>query len=402
MRKPLEARRSDPRRANAQQDGYDEGRRAACSSLLAGPIRAGAARRLVELVLLPRDHRDELVEIFEEIDGLAQPTLNGLTAVAARATAAHTWRGTRSLGASVATITAGIDRRFAACEAGEAPYPLTLTGLGVAGRYGLENNLSTVYVTHMLERIVESAVFVATVVEPACAPGAYAVTLEPRRSTTAAVRGILVGHLARHQNATIDFALEELTSRYRQEPVAVDHLQAVMLALRSPIDVQQLVVGTHALVSAVCDDIEIDAELVAAARILDGSGLTGEGSLALGEAVGTITGLAAGLVSVLHGGGPRGGGRRDGGLAETGPDYGGGSFPGLGAAQPVPSLPIERWRTGAGQPSAGRRAPAGQRWGAEDLARSALRVALVIAWCAHHRRVRPGAITLDDRPSAGR
>jgi hypothetical protein len=399
MRKPLEARRSGLRAANAQQGGYDEGRRVACSSLLAGPIRAGAARRLVELVLLPRDHRDELGEIFEEIDGMGgQPTLDELTAVAARATAAHTWRGTRSLGASVATMSAGVDRRFAACEAGEAPYPLTLGGLGVAGRYGLENNLSTVYVTHMLERIVESAVFVATVVDPACAPGAYAVTLEPRRSTTAAVRGILVGHLARHQNATIDFALEELTSRYRQEPVAGDHLQAVMLALRSPVDVGQLVVGAHALVSAVCDDLEIDTELVAAARVLDGSGLTGEGSLALGEAVGTVTGLAAGLVSTLVGEGARGGGP-----APAQPDDGGGdAFPDPGAAQPATSVPIELWKARAGQRSAaGRRAPAGQRWGAEDLARSVLRVSLVIAWCAHHRRVRAGQITLDDRPSRG-
>jgi hypothetical protein len=393
MRKPLEARRSGLRAADAQQDGYDEGRRAACGSLLGGPIRAGAARRLVELVLLPRDHRDELGEIFAAIDGLAQePALGELTAIAARATAAHTWRGTRSLGASVATISAGIDRRFAACEAGEAPYPLTLTGLGAAGRYGLENNLSTVYVTHMLERIVESAVFVATVVEPACAPGAYAVTLEPRRSTTAAVRGILVGHLARDQNATIDFALEELISRYRQEPVAADHLQAVILALRSPVDVEQLVVGAHALVSAVCEDVEIDAELVAAARILDGSGLTGEGSLALGEAVGTITGLVAGLVAALHGGGPAGGGRTEGG-----PDQGGDDLASA-AHHPATGLPIAHWPSRAGQRRiAGRRALTGQRWGSEELARSVLRVALVIAWCAHHDRVRPGAIALDER-----
>jgi hypothetical protein len=396
IRKPLEARRSGRRGENAQDDAYDEGRRTACSALLGGPIRAGAARRLVELVLLPRDHRDELGEIFEAIDVLGRsPTLDELTAVAARATAAHTWRGTRSLESSVAGIAAGIDRRFAACEAGEAPYPLTLTGLGVAGRYGLEHNLSTVYVMHMLERIVESAVFVATVVEPACAPGAYVVTLEPRRSTTAAVRGILVGHLARHQNATIDFALEELASRFRHEPAAVDHLQAVMLALRSPIDVQQLVVGAHSLVSTVCDDIEIDAELVAAARILDGSGLTGEGSLALGEAVGTIIGLAAGLVSALDDGGPAGGA-----LAAGGQDHGGDEFAG-GTADRATGLPVEHWQARAGQRSvAGRRAPAGARWGAEDLARSVLRAALVIAWCAHHRRVRPGAITLDERLSS--
>jgi hypothetical protein len=394
MRKPLEARRAGLRAADAQQVAYDEGRRAACSSLLVGPIRAGAARRLVELVLLPRDHRDELGEIFEAIDGLAQPpTLDELTAIAARATAAHTWRGTRSLGVSVTTISAAIDRRFAACEAGEAPYPLTLTGLGAAGRYGLANNLSTVYVTHMLERIVESAVFVATIVEPACAPGAYAVTPEPRRSTTAAVRGILVGHLARHQNATIDFALEELMSRYRQEPVAADHLQGVMLALRSPIDVQQLVVGAHALVSSVCDDVEIDAELVAAARILDGSGLTGEGSLALGEAVGTITGLVAGLVSALHGGGAGGGAIAEGRLDRGDESVAGAPLLGTG-------MPIEQLQSRGGRRSvAGRRALAGARWGADDLARSLLRGALVIAWCAHHHRVRPGAITLDDSAS---
>ncbi|HEY5196001.1 MAG TPA: hypothetical protein VIJ51_03130 [Solirubrobacteraceae bacterium] len=357
MRKPLEARRvRSP--AGIAENRYDEGRQAACRALLAGPVRAGAARRLVELVLLPREHPDELHEIFDEIDELAQaPRLDELTAVAARATAAHTCRGTRSLTASVAAISAGIDRRFAACESGEAGYPLSLEGLGGAGRYGLDNKLSRVYLTHTLERIVESALFVGTVVEPNCAPGAYAVTIEPRRSTTASVGSLLASHLARDQNATIDFALEELTSRYRREPAPADHLQTLLLALRAPIDVGQLVVGAHALVSAVCDDVEIHAELAAAAGILDGSGLTAEGSLALGEAVGALTGLAAGLVSWLPGAG-RGAGGAGGGAV------GGGV-------------------------------------GADELARSALRMALVVAWCAHHGRVRPGAIAIDDRRGTG-
>jgi hypothetical protein len=347
MRKPLEARRAGPT-ASTATTAYDEGRRAACRSLLSGPVRAGAARRLVELVLVPRDHRDELHEIFGATDRLTlAPTLDELTAVAARATAAHTCRGERSLRASVAAISAGIDRRFSACESGEAGYPLRLAGLGAAGRYGLENNLSPVYLTHTLERIVEATVFVGTVIEPACAPGAYAVSREPRSSTTAAVRALLADCLASHQNAMIDFALEELGGHYGGELVALDHLQNLMLALRAPVDAGQLVVDAHALLSSACDELEIDEELVATAQILDGSGLTAEGSLALGEAIGAITSLAAGLVSSLHGAGE-----------------------GSGV---VPA----------------------------DLARSVLRVALVIAWCADHGRVRPGAITIDDRRRPG-
>lgn len=343
LRKPLEARHSSSRVDAAS--GYDGGRRAACSSLLSGPVRGGAARRLVELVLAPRDHRDELWEIFEATDNLTAvaPTLEELTAVAARATAAHTCRGERPLGASVAAIAAGIDRRFSACESGQAGYPLSLTGLGAAGRYGVENNLSPVYLTHALERIVEATVFVCTVIEPACAPGAYVVSREPRSSTRAAVRRLLTDCLVRDQNAAIDFALEELGDRLTPERVAFDHLQDLMLALRAPVDVGQLVVGAHALLSSESDELEIGDEVVAAAQILDGSGLTGEGSLALGEAVGAITSLTAGLVCALHGHGT-----------------GGGAVP-------------------------------------EELARSVLRVAPVIAWCADHGRVRPGAITLDDR-----
>jgi hypothetical protein len=330
MRRPLDARWAGLG-AGAAEAGYDGGRRAACRALLAGPVRGGAARRLVELVLAPRPHRDELGEIFEEVDRVAErPTLAGLTAVAARATAAHTCRGARSLGASVAAISAVLDRRFSACESGEAGYPLALDGLGVAGRYGLERNLSPVYLTHTLERIVESALLVGTVIEPACAPGAYAVSFEPRTKTTAEVRALLAGHLARDQNATIDFALEELTAGQRRERTGVEHLQNLILGLRPPVDVGQLVVHAHALASSVSEAVDLDAELRAAARILDGSGLTGEGSLALGEAVGSLTSLAAGLVCELRGG----------------------------------------------------------------LARSALHVALVIAWCAEHGRVRPGTVTL--------
>jgi hypothetical protein len=361
MRKSLEARRAGLR-ARTVETGYDAGRRAACRSLLAGPVRAGAARRLVELVLAPREHRDEMGEIFDEIDRIARaPTLDGLIAIAARATAAHTWRGARSLGASVGVIGGEIDRRFTACESGESGYPLTLAGLGGAGRHGIDGNLSSVYLTHTLERIVESAIFVGTVIDPACAPGAYTVSCEPRRSTTAEVGALLAGHLAGHQNATIDFALEELTSRYRREPVAIDHLQYLRLALRPPVDVRELVVQAHAVVSSVCDDVQIDLELGAAARILDGSGLTGAGSLALGEAIGAITGLAAGLVSTVHGDGD------DGGDVHRGRAIG---------------------RVRAGVDSG-------------ELARSVLRVALVVAWCADHGRVRPGAVTIDSRRPAG-
>jgi hypothetical protein len=171
MRIPHQGRAAGNRRTPDSPEGYDDGRRSACRSLLAGPVRSGAARRLVELALAPRDPRDELWEIFDQIDEVtAAPTLPALTAVAARAAAAHTCRGTRSLAASVAAISAGIDRRVAACEAGEAGYPLILAGLGAAGRFGLENNLSRVYVTHALERIVESALLVGTVVPGADRP----------------------------------------------------------------------------------------------------------------------------------------------------------------------------------------------------------------------------------------
>jgi hypothetical protein len=361
MRRSLEAKRAGLR-ARTAESCYDACRREACRSLLGGPVRAGAARRLVELVLVPREHRDELAEIFDEIDRVAgAPTLARLTAVAARATAAHTWRGARSLEASVAAISVELDRRFSACEAGEAAYPLTLSGLGAAGRHGLEHNLSSVYVAHVLERIVESALFVGTVIEPACAPGAYPVSCEPRRTTTREVRSLLAGHLARHQNATIDFALEELTSCERRDPVAVDHLQYVLLGVRGPIDVQQLVVQAHGLVLATCADLEIDWELEAAAGVLDGSGLTVAGSLALGEAIGAVMTLAAGLVSTLAGvdyaeDGGFGGDRSIGGgvLGESG-----------------------------------------------ELARSILRVALVVSWCARYGRVRTGVITIDDRRSPG-
>jgi hypothetical protein len=373
MRNPLEARRASFRSPPAVA-GYDPARRVACKALLAGPVRSGAARRLVELVLTPREHREELAEIFDQVEELDRaPTLAGLIAVAARATAAHTCRGARSLGGSVVAISAEVDRRFSACESGEAGYPLSLTGLGAAGHYGLENRFSPVYLTHTLELIVESALFGATVIEPSCAPGAYVVRCEPQRSTTAEVRSLLVGHLARHQNATIDFALEELTSRYRRDPVAVDHLQYLILALRAPVDVQQLVVQGHALLSAACDDVDIDAELAAAARILDGSGLTTDGSLSLGGAVGAITSLAAELVSALHG-------------ARTG----------------HAALAVEPAPSGYGQrPPAGQRSPAGRHCDAADLARSVLRAGLVVAWCARHGRIRPGVIGLDETVELG-
>jgi hypothetical protein len=294
----------------------------------------------------------------------------------------------------VAAISAGLDRRFSACEAGEAGYPLSLAGLGAAGRYGLENHLSAVYLTHTLERIVESAILLGTVIEPACAPGAYSVSSEPRACTAAEVRSLLAGRLARHQNATIAFALEELTSRYRREPIAVDHLQYLLLAVRAPVDIQRLVVEAHALMSAACDDVDIDMEIWATAGILDGSGLSAEGSLALGEAVGALTSLAAGLVSSLH-------------AATSGAESlpGGNVFPGAGSGvlpRGGAGLPVESWPSrGAQRSVAGRGSLAGRHCDAGDLARSVFRVALVIAWCAHHGRVRPGAITIDDAPGTG-
>ncbi len=364
MRNPLEARSTGVQLANAPES-YDDFRRAACRALVEGPVRRGAARRLVELALAPRDHRDELGEIFEQIDQVAaRPGLPELTAVAGRAMAAHTCRGTRSLGVSVAAVSAGIDRRFAACESGEAGYPLTLSGLGSAGRYGLEHNLSPAYLTHALERIVESAVFVGTVIDPACAPGAYTVRFGPRAATTEALGALLADHLACEQNATIDFAIEELTSGYWRKPAVTDHLETVLVAVGGPIDIRQLVVGAHALLGSACDDVEIDAELTGAARVLDGSGLSGEGSLALGRAVSAITGLAAGLVSSLFAGGGQRGGGGGGGIGGRG---GGGGGGGGGAA--------------AG-------------------ARAVLRMALVVAWCADHGRIRPGTIMIE--PGRGR
>lgn len=392
MRNPLETRRIG--RAGSAEDGYDVGRRAACRSLLAGPVRAGAARRLVELVLLPREHRDELAEIFDEVENLARaPTLRGLTAVAGRATAAHTCRGTRSLEASIAAISAGIDRRFSACESGESSYPLRLAGLGVAGRYGLANNLSSVYLTHTLEQIVESALFVGTVIEPACAPGAYAVRCEPASSTTTAVRSLLTGCLVRDQNTTIDFALEELTSSERREPGMAGQLQSLLLGVRSPVDVGQLVVAAHGLVSSVCDDLEIEAELTAAAEILDGSGLSAEGSLALGEAIGAITQLAAGLVSALQ--------APDAGSGESGSSLAGEGIP--GSLSGSAGLPVERWPSPAGARAwRGRGSADGYSAGLADLARSVLRIALVVAFCADRQRCRAGAITIDERLETAR
>ncbi len=384
-------------------EGYDDGRRAACRSLLAGPVRSGAARRLVELALAPRDPRDELWEIFDQIDeATAAPTLPALTAVAARAAAAHTCRGTRSLAASVAAISAGIDRRVAACEAGEAGYPLILAGLGAAGRFGLENNLSRVYFTHTLERIVESALLVGTVVEPACAPGAYRVRIDPRASTTDALRSLLGDHLAGEQNATIDFAMEELTSPHWREPGAVDHLQSLLLAVRGPVDVQQLVVASHALLGSACDDVEIEAELIAAARILDGSGLSGEGSLALGGAVGAILGLIGGLASSLFaagetgGGGGRGaaGGAGAAGVSGSETDAEVGAEGGLVSGDStVPADP--RRSPAGGRSSTGRRQLGGWRSDSGELARGVLRIALVLAWSAEHGRVRPGTIAIE-------
>jgi hypothetical protein len=334
--------------------------------------------------------------------------------VAARAAAAHTCRGTRSLAASVAAISAGIDRRVAACEAGEAGYPLILAGLGAAGRFGLENNLSRVYFTHTLERIVESALLVGTVVEPACAPGAYRVRIDPRASTTDALRSLLGDHLAGEQNATIDFAMEELTSRYWREPGAVDHLQSLLLAVRGPIDIQQLVVASHALLGSACDDVEIGAELIAAARILDGSGLSDGGSLALGGAVGAILGLAGGLASSLFaaretGGGGDGGGR--GAAGGAGGAGGAGASGGAGVSGTETeaevgaegglvsgdsTLPVDPWPSPVGgRPSTGRRQLGGRRSDSGELARAVLRIALVVAWSAEHGRVRPGMIAIE-------
>jgi hypothetical protein len=242
-------------------------------------------------------------------------------------------------------ISVELDRRFSDCESGQAGYPLNLAGLGAAGRAGLEADLSPFAVTHALERIIESALLVATVVAPGCAPGAYAVRFEPRRTTRAEVHALLAGSLAAAQNATIDFALEDPDCQPDRGALAFEHLQCVVLALRPQVDLQDLVAHAHALLSAIDADVELDAQLGAAARILDSSGLATQGTLALGEAVGEITSLAAGLVACLH-------------------------------------------RTIAGVDG---------REHATDLARSLLQAALVIAWCTEHGRTRPGLITIDGR-----
>jgi hypothetical protein len=183
-------------------------------------------------------------------------------------------------------------------------------------------------------------------VAPACAPGAYAVRIEPRRTTRAEVHALLAGSLAAEQNATIDFALEEPECSPNREALAFEHLQCVVLALRPQVDLQGLVAHAHALLSSIDEQVELEAELGAAARILDGSGLATQGTLALGEAVGEITKLAAGLVSCLH-------------------------------------------RTASGVDA---------RTHAGELARSVLQAALVVAWCSEHGRVRAGLITIDGRP----
>jgi hypothetical protein len=243
-------------------------------------------------------------------------------------------------------ISAELDRRFAACASGQAGYPLRLAGLGVAGRAGLAAERSRFCVTHALERIVESALLVATLIEPGCAPGAYAVTSGSRASTRAEVRALLAGALAAHQNATIDFALEDYDRAWSLEAVAFEHLQCVVLALRPGIDLQELVAHAHGLLSAIDEEVDLDAELDAAAGILDGSGLATAGTLALGEAVGAITRIASGLVSSLH-------------------------------------------RTCSGGDAGGQSA---------ELARSVLRVGLVVAWCHDHGRVRPGVVTVECWP----
>ncbi len=316
----------------------------ACAALLCGPVRAIAAERFVELALLGRDEAGELAAIFAEVERLGggEPTLSELTDAAARALAAHARRCGRSLAASMVAIAAELDRRFSACASGQAAYPLRLAGLGVAGRAGLDADRSRFCVTHALERIVEAALLVATLVEPDCAPGAYAVTSAPLTSTRAEVRALLAGALTAEQNATIDFALEEYDRARSLEAVAFEHLQCVVLALCPAVDLQELVAHAHALLSAIDAEVELDAELDAAAGVLAGSGLATVGTLALGEAVGAITRFAAGLVSSLH-------------------------------------------RTCAGGDAAGQSA---------ELARSVLQVALVVAWCHEHGRVRPGRVVV--------
>ena len=328
------------------REGYDQGRRTACGELLGGAVQELAARRLMELALARRAQACELEQIFDEVERIAtKPTRSGLTALAGRGLAAHACWRRRPLADSVATVSAELDRRFAACESGQAGYPLRLAGLGRAGQRGLEGEVSPCYVTHALERIVESALLVGTVVEPGWAPGAYAVIDAPRSSTRAEVRALLAANLAAQQNATIDFALEELDGGRDRESAAFEHLQCVVLALRPQVNVQDLVAHAHALLSSIDEDVDLPGELGAAAEILDGSGLATQGTLALGEAVGVITQYAGGLVSSLH-------------------------------------------RTGAGGEVAAH---------AADLARSVLHVALVVAWCAEHGRVRPGVITVDGR-----
>ncbi|MGI8803774.1 MAG: hypothetical protein ACR2KV_16685 [Solirubrobacteraceae bacterium] len=342
---------------------YDHGRRAACRALLAGPVRASAASRMAALALVPRRAHEELGEIFDEAERLANtPALAALTELAGRATAAHVCVGGRSLEDSLRAVWTELNRRFAACESGEAGYPLELAGLGTAGRFGLTNDLSAVYLMHALERIVESTLLVATVVDPACAPEAYSVTGEPRSSTRAQVRTLLAEHLVTQQNATIDFALEDLGRTQRRDRAVVDHLQSLMLGLRAPVDPQQLVAHGHGLLSSISEAVDVEAEVTSAAAILDGSGLATTGSLGLGQAVGCLTSLAAGLVA---------------GLPTTVVDRRGGRA-GRRVSEPV---------------DGGRRL---------DLARSALRVALVVAWCAEHGHVRPGVVSIDaraDRPA---
>jgi hypothetical protein len=342
MREPVEERW-----ATTSVDAYDQGRRAACADLLAGTVRTGAAQRLVELALSRRRQADELGEIFAETERIARaPGLADVTRLAGRATAAHACGRRRSLEATITAISVELDRRFSDCEAGQAAYPLNLAGLGLAGRRVLEADVCPFSVTHALERIIESALLVATVVAPACAPGAYAVRAEPRRTTRAEVHALLAGSLAAEQNATIDFALEDPEFRPNREARAFEHLQCVVLALRPQVDLQGLVAHAHALLSSVDDQVELDAEIGAAAGILDGSGLATQGTLALGEAVGEITKLAAGLVSCLH-------------RTITGIDG---------------------------------------RVHAAELARSVLQAALVVAWCTAHGRIRPGVVTIDGRP----
>jgi hypothetical protein len=208
---------------------------------------------------------------------------------------------------------------------------------------GIDLGFSPFFVTQALERIVESALLAATVVEPASAPGAYPARAEASERTRTEVQALLARSLAAEQNATIDFALEAIEQRRDGGAAAFEQLQCVVLALRPRVDVQGLVAHAHALVSALDDHVELEAELGAAAAILDGSGLATEGTLALGEATGAMTRHAAGLVSSLH-------------------------------------------RTMAGIEAGGDSAA---------VARLLLHAALVVAWCAEHGRVRPGAVTVD-------